>query len=901
MGIDVNCFFHIFVKMKKLEIILLILAFSIIGFAQNQSPIPVIKSNITKQYNNKDYYLHTVEKGQTLFSISKAYSQSIDNIARENPGALDGLKIKQVLKIPISGLSKNTEAPIITQTPRFDPNNFDFIYHVSRENETIEEIANIYLVTPADIKFANPKLSSNSFGKNEYVKIPVISKKSTQRKANLIKPKIGNTSSAKPKTSQNRTSANNNSNKTKSPQLVSATSNKNKPEESIFSKDIPQRPTNKYLFHSVKKGETLYSISQYYSIPADRIQNANPNPIDTLKIGQIIRIPQKYNIEKPIVKKLIIQDEKKEAEYIDHVVKKKETLYGIAIKYKVSIDSLKAWNPGLKTALKIGQIIRIQKKKKLNDFILHRALRKEKLRRIAQNYDINIFNILEINPKLGKTVFKGQTIKIPVEPDIAEKEEIIEIKPKETEKTFESINIDSLNCANYFIDRGIIYNVALMLPFYLDDLDQLNYPDSIMDEIDFESLPYEYEKSFRFIQFYEGFMIAVDSLNKSGMQINLFVYDIANDAYQATEILRNREFMFMDLIIGPVFSKSFTVVSEFAQNHNIKIINPFSSREEILVQNSSVYKIQSSEYDQYNNAIDFVMNNFPDDNIMVIRQASYTEALPSSQLFFGISDLIHDSVYFQNYELLNILEEINIMDSISYVDTIDVVDQGTSTFDIPYTNDFTVENTWIYRDSLENLPNDSTLFLNSVKEIIYSRDSIAGVAKNASVCRDNTILISTRNNVFAINLITQLYQITDSINIKIICLPRWDKFSELDSKYLIKLKSHIFSQYFIDYEDNNVKRFVLDFRSQFKTEPQSYSFEGFDIAWYFLNALNSYGRNFQDCLPYFDIDLLHTKFIFEKTRQGGFENKYWNIYKYQNFNLFDVNKIISEPIFENLY
>lgn len=889
--------------MKKIKIILLILSISIIGFAQYPNSTPVIKSNITKQINNKDYYLHTVEKGQTLFSIAKAYSLSVDDIARENTGVLNGLKIKQVLKIPVSGISKNTYNQAKTQTPRFDLNNFDFIYHVSRENETIEEIADIYLVTPEDIKFANPKISSNPLKKDEYIKIPLISPKSPKRKAHLVKPKIENISSTKAnnqtKTPKKQTSKANNSKSTNSPELKSATSTNDISQKSIYSKAIPARPTNKYLFHSVKKGETLYSIAQYYSIPADRIKSANPNPIDTLKIGQIIRIPQKYNIEKPIVKKVNIQDEKKIDEFIIHVVKKKENLYRIALQYKVSIDSMKSWNQGLNEALKIGQTIRIKKKKRLNNFITHKAVKKERTKKIAQNYGIDIYDILEINSKLGKSVYRGQTIKIPVEPDIDEPEEDTPETPK-SQITDRLINIDSLNCTNYFLNRGIIYNVALMLPFYLDDLDQLNYPDSITDEIDFESLPYEYEKSFRFIQYYEGFMLAVDSIKKSGMQINIFVYDLGNDTEQATKILQNREFMFMDLIIGPIFSKSFEVVSEFAKLHNISIVNPFSSREEILFDNSSVYKIQSSEYDQFNNAIDFVMNNFADDNIIIVRQTSYTEALLSSQLFFGISDLIHDSIYFQNSELIDILQEINIMDSISYVDTIDIVDWDTTEYKIPFTNDFTIENTWVYRDSIENSTEDSTLFLNSVKEIIYSIDSIAGIAKSASLCRDNTILISTRNNVFAINLITQLYQIADSLNIKIICLPRWDKFGELDSKYLIKLNTHIFSQHFIDYDDNNVKQFVLNFRSKYKTEPQSYAFEGFDIGWYFFNALNSFGRNFQGCLPYFDIDLLQTNFIFEKTDQGGFENKFWNIYKYQNFNLLDVNKKIPEPVFEDL-
>ena len=70
------------------------------------------ESAIAQQFNQKQvqlidgktYYLHRIEKGNTLYSLSKMYSVKIKDLTRENPELKEGLKktmIGQVIRIPV--------------------------------------------------------------------------------------------------------------------------------------------------------------------------------------------------------------------------------------------------------------------------------------------------------------------------------------------------------------------------------------------------------------------------------------------------------------------------------------------------------------------------------------------------------------------------------------------------------------------------------------------------------------------------------------------------------------------------------------------------------------------------------------------------------------------------------
>ena len=62
-----------------------------------------VKSTKIETISGKSFYIHTVEKGQTLYGISKIYSISVDEILEHNPDASSGLKKRNGTKNSIEG------------------------------------------------------------------------------------------------------------------------------------------------------------------------------------------------------------------------------------------------------------------------------------------------------------------------------------------------------------------------------------------------------------------------------------------------------------------------------------------------------------------------------------------------------------------------------------------------------------------------------------------------------------------------------------------------------------------------------------------------------------------------------------------------------------------------------
>ena len=79
------------------------------------------------------------------------------------------------------------------------------------------------------------------------------------------------------------------------------------------------------------------------------------------------------------------------------------------------------------------------------------------------------------------------------------------------------------------------------------------------------------------LNYLEGLIIATDSLSKTGMKINLFVYDTENDSSKVQDIIDAGELKNIDLIFGPVFTKNLSKVTKlYGKNQekmNMKIIN----------------------------------------------------------------------------------------------------------------------------------------------------------------------------------------------------------------------------------------------------------------------------------------------------------------------------------------
>lgn len=108
-------------------------------------------------------------------------------------------------------------------------------------------------------------------------------------------------------------------------------------------------PNNMFMY-TVKRGDTLYSIAQKYNTTPQKIIDLNYLKNTNLQIGQVLRIPEMYTPE----------NEMTLPSYQNYIVTKGDTLYSIAKKFDISIDTLIKDNSLTSNTLSIGQSLKIR-------------------------------------------------------------------------------------------------------------------------------------------------------------------------------------------------------------------------------------------------------------------------------------------------------------------------------------------------------------------------------------------------------------------------------------------------------------------------------------------------------------------------------------------------------------
>ena len=110
----------------------------------------------------KKYYLHKVEKGQSLYGIAKIYNLDLNSLIIENPEAIDGIKVGQELKIPAEK-SKEQSAPTLKDYE-------NYITHKVSKGETVYNICTKYKITEQQLTQLNPDVK-NGLKENSILKI----------------------------------------------------------------------------------------------------------------------------------------------------------------------------------------------------------------------------------------------------------------------------------------------------------------------------------------------------------------------------------------------------------------------------------------------------------------------------------------------------------------------------------------------------------------------------------------------------------------------------------------------------------------------------------------------------------------------------------------------------------
>jgi LysM repeat protein/ABC-type branched-subunit amino acid transport system substrate-binding protein len=149
--------------------------FSINTYSQGAG-VEVVRSNEKAYINGKVYYIHIVKKGETLYSIAKAYTVTVSDITTVNPESVVEIKVDQVLRIPAAAMKK--EEIIVKK-------NDGQIIHVVAAGQTLYSISRIYGIGVAEIEKLNPEVKIDSLQINQVLKIPVSKKEITLNQGQL--------------------------------------------------------------------------------------------------------------------------------------------------------------------------------------------------------------------------------------------------------------------------------------------------------------------------------------------------------------------------------------------------------------------------------------------------------------------------------------------------------------------------------------------------------------------------------------------------------------------------------------------------------------------------------------------------------------------------------------------
>lgn len=576
------------------------------------------------------------------------------------------------------------------------------------------------------------------------------------------------------------------------------------------AQEIRKIDGQRYTVHVVEKGHTLFAISKKYSVPIDQIIEHNPEAKLGLRIGAEILIPMSE------VDKKAARDNPPEisGKFLTHTVEKKETLFSISKKYGVEINKILEYNPGADKDLAIGRLLKIYvgdvavKDSVIvapaapDSLINHRLEQGQTFYTLTRIYKVSEDSIRQVNGGLEEGLKAGAVIRIP--------------KYTEEFMSQQTDSLDRISELNALSGPRTVYRVALMLPFSLD------IQDSVFAHSD-PTKPMELYTLTRIAsEIYAGVNLALDSLKNTGLNVELYVYDVAEDPDQLRRVLEYPVLDKMHLIIGPLHRSSYVKVAEFAALKGIHVVSPVPNQMlETTSPNSCV--IHASAKEQMRFLGRYVARMHLSDNVVVVD-----------------SDKFKDYDYLQNF--LN-----------SY-----------------HAN---------YRLG------------DSIVPVKLDKFGIESVRNKLVTDRKNVMVVPSSDLGFVSDFMNRISNIKSSdFDIQVIGMEKWRDYHNVDIAYKNRFNLIVPASSFLNFESSEVEMFVQRYRNLYERDPGNggYAFLGFDVTWYFANALRQYGLDFYRHFEENQYEGLYLGFKFDRNSTGC-HNRHIFLLQYDDYHLKKIN------------
>lgn len=304
--------------------------------------------------------------------------------------------------------------------------------------------------------------------------------------------------------------------------------------------------------------------------------------------------------------------------YINHEVKRGETIWGIAHKYGVSADDIIEWNPTIKNGLKNGITLKIPEKSDIDDRTVVYNDESDTFSDVVEShiasYPNNPIELPEINDfhgtgadsyvaRFGET-FKSiekktgvsETILADLNPlidgDNIPESEVIRLSADSPHSTMLTslTTVDSIlyniTSNDPKISRKAEIGIAVMLPFELSQ-----------DEISRQAL--------LATEFYKGFLLATKE-NKNNIDYNLKILalDTSDDAIPLQQTLQNLVDEGITIVIPPDDDRQIEEIEGFCDENGITVFNVLNIKDDGYMSHTNVVQCNINQKMMYDKAIE---------------------------------------------------------------------------------------------------------------------------------------------------------------------------------------------------------------------------------------------------------------------------------------------------------
>lgn len=615
----------------------------------------------------------------------------------------------------------------------------------------------------------------------------------------------------------------------------------------LFSCQTFAKQEKNYVKHTVVKGETITLIAQKYKVTPFDIYRLNPDAKNGIQENTILLIP-KNNIGSTSGTTEVSSQK-------THEVQQKETLFGIAKQYKVSIEDIEKANPEVaKEGLKEGQTIVIPQKgiKVVSQSVtknetIHIVEPKETLFSIAKKYDTSVEKLEELNPDVKeglpigfKLIIKKDVVKTssnglqtnPVLKTVSN-HLLYEVKAKETLYSLANMfnttqeKLLSLNPEmNDGVQEGMIIKVPSKLPFIEIRKEWKDLSKSIISKqrkelvllLPFNASKIQGDTTFSTherlkkdgflnltLDFYAGALMAIDSAKRLGLNLNVKIFDSQETKYSSNveNVALKRDLKSANAIIGPFYPQHVEKLAEMLLEDNVPVISPMRETSKVF---PNLYQSMPPSDFVKNSMFDFIRANNGNMIALIDRKKG------SSRQFLQ-----------ENYDDIHVIP-LNDRGSISY-------------------------------DSIRP-------FLNKDKK--------------------NYFMIETASTSMIFNTINQYATAKkNGYQAELVVLDLNDTFETDEVFKRIASQNIIFPSLTKTNETNEAKIFAKNFRKINNVNPNAYAIRGFDVTFDTILRL-SQDITYEQTVQKYITEQVENKFDYQRNPGEGYSNRGTYILSYEN-------------------